>query len=221
MIKSVYDIKPMDNVTPDNVLEKMRIWFDDISARLEEITRSKASMLNVFRYEVATGLFVINENRLWVASSYSSIRDYSEQVLNLKGVGTTMYLKVAKFLLCKDKPENIFGNADFTITQLYKMSQIALDDLRDYVNRRLIIPEMTAREIDAFVAEWKFKQQRKVNLDTLTELHSAYKYNRSALDSYIGSNDTETIKKILTAIDSCVSNIVNEAKNVTEMDYVY
>ena len=218
---SIYNLQPITNSAPEHIVENMRTWFDDIAFRLDELNRTKFTMLNHVRYEIATGLYFISENKLWAVSDYSSVRDFANKILGLKSVAVSMYIKVAKFLLCKDKPLNIFGNDDFTITQLYKMSQIALDDLRDYVNRRLIIPEMTAREIDAFVAEWKFKQQRKVNLDAINELYSAYKYNRSALDSYIGSNDTDRIKKIIDAIDSCVYNIVNEAKNVTEMNYGY
>ena len=212
---SIYDLQPVTNSAPEHIVENMRTWFDDIAFRLDELTRTKFTMLNHVRYEIATGLYFISENKLWVVSDYSSVRDFADKILGLKSVAVAMYLKVAKFLLCKDKPLNIFGNDDFTITQLYKMSQIALDDLRDYVEHKMIVPEMTAREIDAFVAEWKFKQQRKVNLHTLNFLLKEFDKDCDKLRIAISGNDYAI--RLLDGLVEDVAYIYNEAKSVTEM----
>ena len=212
---SIYDLQPVTNSAPEHIVENMRTWFDDIAFRLDELTRTKFTMLNHVRYEIATGLYFISENKLWVVSDYSSVRDFADKILGLKSVAVSMYLKVAKFLLCKDKPLNIFGNDYFTITQLYKMSQIALDDLRDYVEHKMIVPEMTAREIDAFVAEWKFKQQRKVNLHTLNFLLKEFDKDCDKLRVAISGN--EDAIRLLDGLVEDVAYIYNEAKSVTEM----
>ena len=219
-MSTVYEIisngKP-DVVALHAVVENMRSRFEEIASRLDELNRTKYTMLNHVRYEIAIGLYLINTDNLIHVSDYVSLRDYAEKALGLKSVSVTMYLKVAKFLLCKDKPLNIFGNDDFTITQLYKMSQIALDDLRDYVEHKMIVPEMTGREIDAFVAEWKFKQQRKVNLHTLDSLRDDFDVHYEELRTAIANNDNEGAYRLLEAIGDDVAYIYNEAKSVTEM----
>lgn len=217
-MSTVYEIisegKP-DVVALHAVVENMRKRFDEIASRLEYLNGTKYTMLNHVRYEIATGLYVINTDNLVHVSDYLNVRDFADKVLGLKSVAVSMYLKVAKFLLCKDKPLNIFGNDEFTITQLYKMSQISLDDLRDYVEHKMIVPEMTAREIDAFVAEWKFKQQRKVNLHTLNFLLDEFDKDCDKLRVAISGND-EAIR-LLDGLVEDVAYIYNEAKSVTEM----
>lgn len=207
-MSTVYDMKPVTIYAPDSKVENMRTWFDDIAFRLDEINRAKFSMLNPFRYEVAIGLYLISEYKLWTVSEYSSVRDFANKVLGLKSVAVTMYLKVAKLMLRKDAPLNIFGNDDFTITQLYKMSVLDVDELKVCVEDRIITPEMTIKEIESVISKW--------NLLDIDTFDSVFKNLQDRVNNYCDrlysiNTDSPEAHDLVIKIQATVSVMHDEA----------
>ena len=158
------------DATMEKTMQSMQARYSTIAKRIVEINNSRGSKLNSARYEIAIGLNIINENKLWVASEFKTIREFAEKVLGIKSGVTTIYLKVAKTLLCKDRPINIFGNQDFSINQLYRMANIDVNILKDLVEKGEIKPSMTVKEIDDYLSVYK-----KLSIKADFELNQFYR----------------------------------------------
>lgn len=152
---NVYEMVSGVDTTMEKTMQNMQVKFLSVVERLVEVNKSKGSKLNSARYEIAIGLNIINENKLWIASEFKTIREFAEKILGIKAGVTTIYLKVAKTLLCRDKPINIFGNQDFSINQLYKMASVDVNILKDLVKKGEIRPSMTVKEIDEYLSVYK------------------------------------------------------------------
>lgn len=156
MNENIYNIQSDVNNTMDKAMIEMKDSYNSIVSRLKEICNSKGAKLNSARYEIAIALRVVNDNKLYLAGNYKSIRVFAEDVVNLGSVSVTMYLKVANTLLLRDKPVNVFGNQDYSIIQLYEMSFLDIDDLKWLIEVKRISPKMSRMkikgEIDSFLS---------------------------------------------------------------------
>ena len=168
---NIYEMVSTVDTTMDKAMQIMQIRFLSIVERIVAINNSRGSRLNSARYEVAMGLNVINENKLYVASEFKSIREFAEKILGINSGVTTIYLKVAKTMLCKDKPVNIFGNQDFTINQLYKMSNVDVSIVKELVEKGEIKPSMTVKQIDEYLSVY-----RKLSIKADFELNQHYRH---------------------------------------------
>lgn len=133
-----------------------RALLDSVEERLKELNTMPFARLNANRYEYSTLLYNLNTSMLWVYSGheYKTFREYCKAELSMSYEAVTMYLKTGKYMLMHDKPLNIFGNQEYSISKLYTLSVIPLNELRALAISRAITPEMTAREIQAFVREY-------------------------------------------------------------------
>ena len=140
----------------DNFLIPLRLLLDRIEGQLKELNKMPYARLNSNRYEYSTLLYNLNTSMLWVYSGheYKTFRQYCKAELSMSYEAVTMYLKTGKYMLMHDKPLNIFGNQDYSISKLYTLSVIPLNELRALAISNTITPDMTARDIQAFVREY-------------------------------------------------------------------
>ena len=138
-----YDFIPADdaiNYREENLVKPLRELLGRVKGRLNELNEKPISKLNSSRYEFATILYKLNKSMLWVydVNNYNSFREWCKGELSVSTEFVTMYLKVAKFMLRFDKPFNIFDNQDYTISKLYSLSVIPVDELKDLANTHVI-----------------------------------------------------------------------------------
>lgn len=211
---NVYEMVSNVDTTIEKAMQSMQIKFLSIAERIVEVSKSKGAKLNSARYEIAIGLNIINENKLWVASGYKSIREFAEAMLGIKGGVTTIYLKVAKTLLCKDKPLNIFGNQDFSINQLYRMANVDVNILKDLVENGEIKPSMTVKEIDEYLSVYK---QLSIKGDfTLNQFYKNFCEHYHMLLRTLTDSEKQKYNSYMIFMKEAVEGLYNEALRILD-----
>lgn len=132
---------------PDYALDigegKMFHKIQDISVRISDLKCSVYWKLDASKFEVATALKIVHNEKLYVYAGCSTYTDYCKNILGFNKLSAAQYLRVAKTLLRPDMPRSIFteeGQPDFCMTQLVEMSALSIEELKDLIAQGMIYP---------------------------------------------------------------------------------
>lgn len=186
-----------------------------IGERLEALQNSPIAHMTSVRYEIAVGLLLVNDQKLY-DGAFESIYEFSGKVLHFKRVTTSMYIKVARYLLKHDRPETIWGNTAFSMTHLYEMSKIPVKELTVFVESGQINPQMTVEDIKDFVKAYKSgkvqakKELEEKALQPIREAHEDFHKAYNALKEHlVKEGDTEGADNLLPEIMDAVVRMYN------------
>lgn len=140
MAYTIYD-------NPDYALDtgegKMYHKIQDITARITDLKYSVYWKLDTAKFEVATALKIVHDEKLYVYAGCKNYTEYAVNTLKFNRLHASNYMRVARTLLQPDKPRSIFtedGDRDFGMTQLIEMSLLKVDDLRGLISEGKLYP---------------------------------------------------------------------------------
>lgn len=133
----------------------------DITERMAELEYGQFSRLNVVRFEIAKGLYIVHRDKLWMVSGYKNFDEYAFQTLKYNKVTANNYVRVGKNFICKDKPVSIFadGDKDFNISQLVELLKLSPDEIRECMKQGRFSYDTAALTIRAIVLRYKQEQR--------------------------------------------------------------
>lgn len=122
------------NYTLDNAIDRMKLRFNDIVARIESLEHGRYSRMSMAKNEIAMGLYLIHTEKLYLASNYKSVFEVAKAVLDFSRMTASNYIRVAKRFIEKKRPVSIFydgkSGLDFNISQLIQLLKLTDDEIR-------------------------------------------------------------------------------------------
>ena len=136
----------------------------DICQRMSELQHSRYSRLDAVRFEIATGLYIISTEKLYIGSAYKNMQEVGKSVLNFTSMTTTSYVRVARKFLDKTRPVSVFAenNRDFNMTQLIELSKLSVDEVKEMLEAGTVTFDMSAVDVKAAVRAVKEQQAKDI-----------------------------------------------------------
>lgn len=143
--------------------------FNLLDQRIRFLDKSDFSKLDVIRFEIARGLFLLDSEKLYVVGGYNSISDYGNAALSFNSSMTSSYVRIARRFIRRNWPETIFssvtnpnvGMEDFGVSQLIIMLGLSDDDIKALMSEGRLTYQTSIPRIKALIKEYKAEKAEK------------------------------------------------------------
>ena len=191
----------------------------DICERINELQHSKFSRLDVVRFEIATGLYIISTEKLYIGSAYKDMQELGKAVLGFTNMTTTGYVRVAKKFLLKERPASVFAvdGRDFNMTQLMALTKLSVDEVKSMLEAGTISYDTPVTAIKDAVKAVKDKQDKdiadakKAAMRPFEAAHEAFHKAYNALKDHLqAQGDAKGSDELLPEIMGAVVDLYQE-----------
>ena len=184
--------EPVRRLSPVEAMVVKSERFALLDQRIKYLDKSDFSKLDIVRFEIARGLYLINAEKLYVVGGYNSISDYAVASLGFNTAATSSYVRIAKRFIKRNWPETVFasvdnpnvGMEDFGVSQLIEMLRLSDDDIKDLMDCGRLTFSTSVPKIKALIKEYKAEKATREKeaieesyqvMDTAhEEFHKAY-----------------------------------------------
>lgn len=201
--------------TLDNAIDRMKQRYQDIVARITSLEHGKYSRMSMVKNEIAMGLYLIHNEKLYLASEYKSAYEVAKGELGFSRLTASNYIRVAKRFVDKKRPVSIYydgkSGVDFTVSQLIHLLTLTDDEIKFCIEGGLLeytTPVVAIKSLVKTMKESRDKDKAK-QVEAAKEpfqaayedFHTAYnelKQHLLEIEDETGAN--ELLPKIMDAV---------------------
>lgn len=220
--------EPVPRLSPVEAMKAKAGRFNLLDQRIKYLDKSDFSKLDIVRFEMARGLYLINSEKLYVVGGYNSISDYANAALGFNSAVTSSYVRIAKRFIRRNWPETVFsstanpnvGMEDFGVSQLIEMLRLSDDDIKDLMDSERLTYSTSVPKIKALIKEYKAekatreKQAIEESYQAMDAAHEAYHEAYNALKQHLlDQGDIEGANTLLPRIMDQVVIIYREGRD--------
>lgn len=220
--------EPVPRLSPVEAMKAKAGRFNLLDRRIKYLDKCDFSKLDIVRFEIARGLFLINSEKLYVVGGYNSISDYGNAALGFNTTVTSSYIRIAKRFIRRNWPETIFssvanpnvGMEDFGVSQLVELLRLTDDDIKYLISDGRLTYSTSVPKIKALIKEYKAEKVSKEkalieeSYQAMDAAHEAYHEAYNALKQHLlDRGDIEGANTLLPRIMDQVVIIYREGRD--------
>lgn len=219
---------PVPRLSPVEAMKAKAARFNLLDQRIRFLDKSDFTKLDVIRFEIARGLFLLDTEKLYVVGGYNSVSDYGKAALGFNSSMTSSYVRIARRFIRRNWPESIFssvtnpnvGVEDFGVSQLIIMLGLSDDDIKALMSDGRLTYTTSVPKIKALIKEHKAEKVNRekalieASYQTMDAAHEAYHEAYNTLKQHLlDLGDIEGANTLLPRIMDQVVIIYREGRD--------